>query len=48
MFTGIVQGTASVVAIEEKANFRVHKMKLPKALLKVLSSELLSPTTAAV
>lgn len=33
MFTGIVQGTASVVAIEEKANFRVHKMKLPKALL---------------
>ncbi|GKX54674.1 riboflavin synthase subunit alpha [Leminorella grimontii] len=33
MFTGIVQGTAPVVAIEEKSNFRVHKIKFPKALL---------------
>ncbi|MBK5072952.1 riboflavin synthase subunit alpha [Budviciaceae bacterium CWB-B4] len=33
MFTGIVQGTAPVVEIEEKANFRVHKMKFPAELL---------------
>ncbi|AKJ42275.1 Riboflavin synthase alpha chain [Pragia fontium] len=33
MFTGIVQGTAPVVAIDEKSNFRVHKVKLPSALL---------------
>lgn len=33
MFTGIIQGTAPVVAIEEKSNFRVHKIKFPKALL---------------
>ncbi|WP_413740956.1 riboflavin synthase subunit alpha [Sodalis sp. RH15] len=33
MFTGIVQGTASVVEIDEKTNFRTHYIKLPPALL---------------
>jgi len=33
MFTGIVQGTAEVVAIEEKENFRTHVVRLPQALL---------------
>lgn len=33
MFTGIVQGTASLVSIEEKANFRTHIVELPMALL---------------
>ncbi|WP_075181686.1 riboflavin synthase subunit alpha [Pantoea sp. 1.19] len=33
MFTGIVQGTASVVSIEEKPNFRTHTVTLPPALL---------------
>ncbi|WP_213989635.1 riboflavin synthase subunit alpha [Sodalis sp. dw_96] len=33
MFTGIVQGTASVVEIDEKTNFRTHFIKLPPALL---------------
>lgn len=33
MFTGIVQGTATVVAIEEKPNFRTHFVKLPPMLL---------------
>ncbi|AUX93351.1 riboflavin synthase subunit alpha [Mixta gaviniae] len=33
MFTGIVQGTAEVVAIEEKTNFRTHIVKMPPALL---------------
>ncbi|WP_437611925.1 riboflavin synthase subunit alpha [Erwinia sp. V71] len=33
MFTGIVQGTAEVVSIEEKTNFRTHVVKLPAALL---------------
>jgi riboflavin synthase len=33
MFTGIVQGTAEVVAIEEKQNFRTHVVRLPEALL---------------
>lgn len=33
MFTGIVQGTAEVVAIQEKENFRVHVLQLPQALL---------------
>jgi len=33
MFTGIVQGTAEVVAIEEKENFRTHVVRLPEALL---------------
>ncbi|WP_413730413.1 riboflavin synthase subunit alpha [Sodalis sp. RH22] len=33
MFTGIVQGTAPIVAIEEKANFRTHFVSLPAAML---------------
>jgi len=33
MFTGIVQGTAEVVDIEEKENFRTHVVRLPEALL---------------
>ncbi len=33
MFTGIVQGTAEVVAITEKTNFRTHVLRLPETLL---------------
>ncbi|WP_123785366.1 riboflavin synthase subunit alpha [Pectobacterium atrosepticum] len=33
MFTGIVQGTAPVVSIEEKSNFRTHVIQLPPDLL---------------
>ena len=33
MFTGIVQGTASLVSIEEKSNFRTHIVELPEELL---------------
>ncbi|MGK2960029.1 MAG: riboflavin synthase subunit alpha [Candidatus Malihini olakiniferum] len=33
MFTGIVQGTAPVVSINEKTNFRTHIVKLPPKLL---------------
>ncbi|WP_409310792.1 riboflavin synthase subunit alpha [Pectobacterium sp. B1J-3] len=33
MFTGIVQGTAPVVSIDEKSNFRTHVIKLPSELL---------------
>lgn len=33
MFTGIVQGTAPVVSIVEKSNFRTHVIKLPPELL---------------
>ena len=33
MFTGIVQGTAEVVQIEEKENFRTHVVRLPEAIL---------------
>lgn len=33
MFTGIVQGTAPVVSIDEKSNFRTHVVKFPQALL---------------
>lgn len=33
MFTGIVQGTAEIVAIEEKELFRTHVVRLPEALL---------------
>ncbi|OHX10847.1 riboflavin synthase [Chromobacterium sphagni] len=33
MFTGIVQGVAEVVAIEEKQDFRTHIVRLPKGLL---------------
>lgn len=32
MFTGIVQGTASVVAINKKANFQTHIIELPESL----------------
>lgn len=33
MFTGIVQGIASLVSIEEKSNFRNHIIELPTELL---------------
>lgn len=33
MFTGIVQGTAELVAIEEKESFRTHTVRLPAELL---------------
>ncbi|PIJ51825.1 riboflavin synthase subunit alpha [Erwinia sp. OLTSP20] len=33
MFTGIVQGIAEVLAIEEKPNFRTHIVRMPQALL---------------
>ncbi|QCR36286.1 riboflavin synthase subunit alpha [Nissabacter sp. SGAir0207] len=33
MFTGIVQGTAPLVAIDEKPNFRTHVVQLPPELL---------------
>ncbi|AFJ47391.1 riboflavin synthase [Shimwellia blattae] len=33
MFTGIVQGMARVVSIEEKPNFRTHVVELPDAML---------------
>lgn len=31
MFTGIVQGTAELVAIQEKERFRTHTIRLPRA-----------------
>lgn len=33
MFTGIVQGTATLVSIDEKPNFRTHVVALPDAML---------------
>ena len=33
MFTGIVQGTAQIQSIIEKANFRTHTVKMPQELL---------------
>jgi len=33
MFTGIVQGTAEVLSIDEKTNFRTHIVKLPVEML---------------
>lgn len=33
MFTGIVQGTAEIVDIVEKENFRSHRIRLPEAAL---------------
>ncbi len=33
MFTGIVQGTAQIQSIVEKANFRTHTVKMPQELL---------------
>lgn len=38
MFTGIVQGTADVVDILEKENFRAHTVRLPEAYCKGLES----------
>lgn len=37
MFTGIVQGTAEVLAIEEKPNFRTHIVRLPAEMLSGLA-----------
>lgn len=36
MFTGIVQGTAEVLAIEEKPNFRTHIIRMPSGMLEGL------------
>lgn len=47
MFTGIVQGTAPVVSIEEKSNFRTHVVQLPPDLLPGLVPALRWRTTAA-
>lgn len=33
MFTGIVQGTAELVALEDRGDFRTHTIRLPEALL---------------
>lgn len=33
MFTGIVQGCAEIVAIEEREAFRTHRLRLPRELL---------------
>lgn len=33
MFTGIVQGTAEVLSVDEKPNFRTHVIRMPAALL---------------
>ncbi|WP_312670852.1 riboflavin synthase subunit alpha [Pseudescherichia sp.] len=33
MFTGIVQGTAKIVSIDEKPNFRTHVVQLPESML---------------
>ncbi len=33
MFTGIVQGTAPLIAVDEKSNFRTHVLQLPPELL---------------
>lgn len=33
MFTGIVQGTATLVSIDEKPNFRTHVVAMPEAML---------------
>ena len=33
MFTGIVQGTATLVSIDEKPNFRTHVVAMPDAML---------------
>ncbi|CNI01477.1 riboflavin synthase subunit alpha [Yersinia thracica] len=37
MFTGIVQGTAPVVAIDEKSNFRTHVVEMPTEMLPELT-----------
>ena len=38
MFTGIVQGTAEVVSIHEKENFRTHIIRMPKDHLEGLET----------
>ena len=38
MFTGIVQGTAEIIAIEEKTDFRHHTLRLPFELLDGLNT----------
>ena len=38
MFTGIVQGTAEIVAITEKTEFRTHTIRLPSAICKDLQT----------
>jgi riboflavin synthase len=38
MFTGIVQGTAEVVAIQEKEDFRTHTIRLPRDYCKDLQT----------
>jgi len=37
MFTGIVQGTAEILEILEKEDFRTHRIRLPEAALEGLS-----------
>lgn len=37
MFTGIIQGTAPVVAIDEKSNFRTHVVEMPTEMLPELA-----------
>ncbi len=36
MFTGIIQGTAEVIKIEEKEQFRTHSIRLPKQYIEGL------------
>ena len=38
MFTGIVQGTAEIIDIVEKENFRTHRLRLPATALEGLST----------
>lgn len=38
MFTGIVQGTAKIVSIDEKPNFRTHVVELPDDMLEGLET----------
>ncbi|BDH46147.1 riboflavin synthase subunit alpha [Salmonella enterica subsp. enterica serovar Choleraesuis] len=38
MFTGIVQGTAKLVSIDEKPNFRTHIVELPEDMLEGLET----------
>lgn len=37
MFTGIVQGTATVVAVVDKTDFRTHVLQFPESLIKDLA-----------
>ena len=41
MFTGIVQGTAKVVSIDDKPNFRTHVVELPAHMLEGLELSLI-------